>query len=70
METKPGWKTSEFWLNVFVQVVSAGVLLHLIPHQQQWLDLVVAIGQLANAYGYTKWRALTKLGNPPVPPAA
>jgi hypothetical protein len=84
METKPGYKTSEFWLSLAAMIIGAlmasGVFDSL--GSDHWLVKVIGIAaSVLGALGYTAARAITKgaearsaavasmvAANPPKPP--
>lgn len=69
-ETKPGWKTTEFWMTLGMSLISVGVIvLQLTPAQQaeageHWSKTVTAvtalIGSVAMVWRYIESRRAVK----------
>lgn len=60
MDTKPGWKTSEFWLSLAAVVVAAVLGSGLLPEGSPWaVGLGIAAAVLASL-GYTAARTALK----------
>lgn len=73
LETKPGYKTTEFWVTIATQVISlvalSGVLTPEQFDDQQWVQIVQQVGALVamvgSAFGYTLSRGVAKQGVQP-----
>jgi hypothetical protein len=60
MMVKDGWKTSEFWISLFVVVLGAVVASGLLPAETVWFKLAGCIGSVLAAMGYSASRASLK----------
>lgn len=62
--TKPGWKTTEFWITLLVTLISAllasGALSDADPTQHKILQAIGMISALLASMGYTAVRGFTK----------
>lgn len=59
---KPGYKTTEFWFTLVLQVIGVLVMLNVFtPEQQQTLEVLVgAVVAVLAAFGYSLSRGLAK----------
>jgi hypothetical protein len=65
---KPGMKTTEFWMTAISQLIAAALATGAVPHVSEWTAVVVAVGGLLSAQGYTWARTFTKQNVPTVAP--
>jgi len=71
METKPGYKTTEFWVTVIAKIIALiAALGYLTPEQSSTLTQAVVqlsgvVGMVAAAFGYSIARGKAKAGVKP-----
>src|SRR5690349_12831610 len=58
--TKPGWKTSEFWLNKIAILLSALFATNVIPTGSVWMKVAMITAIMLGSLGYTVSRTLVK----------
>jgi len=58
--TKPGYKTTEFWLSLLAVLMGAVVASGVIPPQGPWSQVFGLLTSLLTAAGYTASRGFTK----------
>jgi hypothetical protein len=61
METKPGWKSSEFALKLLAVLISALLASGLLPEGSVPLKLATIVGTLLAALGYAGLRSWVKV---------
>ena len=63
---KPGWKTTEFWVTILIQVIGfAAILGYITPEQQGAMgdaitQIAGAVSMVAAAFGYSLSRGIAK----------
>jgi len=63
---KPGWQTTEFWVNIFIQLIGLAAMLGYFTTEQQSALVQAAtqlgglIGMVAGAFGYNLSRGMAK----------
>lgn len=57
---KPGWKTSEFWLNKFAILLSVLFATNAIPTGSFWMKIALIIATMLGSLGYTVSRTIIK----------
>lgn len=62
METKPGWKTSEFWLTL-VAIVVGGLLASGLITSAPIMQALGALSSILGALGYTTQRGFVKVAD-------
>lgn len=60
METKQGYKTTEFWLTLVATLVGAAVASGAIPETSPWAQALGLVSSLLAAAGYTAARSFVK----------
>lgn len=58
--TKPGIKTTEFWISILAVIYGTAITTGMIPHSDEISTAVNGIGTLLVAIGYTWARAFIK----------
>lgn len=58
---KPGYKTSEFWIVLFINIISSAVAVGLVPTTGVYAQIAALIMMLATTYGYNAGRVSLKL---------
>lgn len=53
METKPGFKTTEFWLSLAAAAVGSVVAADIIPSEGPWVQVIGLVSAALVALGYT-----------------
>ncbi len=61
-KTKPGWRTTEFWLSSIAVVLGAALSSGILPSEGPWAKLVGAALAALTALGYTAARTKAKGG--------
>jgi hypothetical protein len=65
METKPGYKTSEFWFNLIAVLVGALMASGAVGEGNVWVQVAGMIGAGLSQAGYSFGRGLAKQGIKP-----
>jgi len=61
---KPGYASTEFYITLIVQTISAILALGIIPHSNEMLQVIGAIVALLSSFGYGLQRAQVKAPAP------
>lgn len=60
METKPGWKTTEFWLSLLAVLIGALLASDAIPTDSPVVKALGVVASILGALGYQVGRGLVK----------
>jgi hypothetical protein len=58
--TRPGYKTTEFWLTVAATLLGAAFASDLIPSDSKWAQVLGLAASVLSSLGYTVSRTLVK----------
>ena len=58
--TRPGYKTTEFWLTVAATLLGAAFASDLIPTDSKWAQLLGLAASVLSSLGYTVSRTMVK----------
>jgi len=62
--TKPGVRTTEFWLTLLATLASGAAALDILPVEHPSMRLAGLVGMVLSAMGYGAMRAVAKRGQP------